>query len=108
MSVVMKNLMSRLGHENYMVQGGDWGSLIAHNMAVLFPENLLLLHTNMPAVMTPKSSLKHFLGSFYPSLFVDKDHEHLVYPLSDVFQGLLEETGYMHIQATKPDTVGEI
>ncbi|XP_077295129.1 juvenile hormone epoxide hydrolase 1-like isoform X2 [Arctopsyche grandis] len=106
MSVVMKNLMGRLGYEKYMVQGGDWGSLIAHNMAVLFPENILMLHTNMPAVMTPKSSLKHFLGSFYPSLFIDKNREHLVYPVSDVFQGLLEETGYMHIQATKPDTVG--
>lgn len=98
--------MERLGYKKYMIQGGDWGAIIVSHMATLFPDNILLLHTNMPAVMTPKSTLKLLIGSFYPPLVVSKEHESKVYPLGKKFAYLLEESGYMHIQATKPDTVG--
>lgn len=106
MAVIFKNLMERLGHKNWYAQGGDWGSIIATNMALLYPDNVKGIHLNMCGSMTPATMLKMILGSFWPSLLVDAEHEHKMYPLGKVFSFLLEESGYMHLQATKPDTVG--
>ena len=39
MAAVNNKLMHALGYEKYMVQGGDWGNIIARIMAVDFPEN---------------------------------------------------------------------
>lgn len=106
MAVIFKNLMKRLGHDKWYVQGGDWGSAIGSSMAILFPENIKGFHCNMCFVNNPGSFLKLFLGSFWPSLLVNSKNVHRMYPLSKIFAKLIEETGYMHIQATKPDTVG--
>lgn len=35
--VVMRQLMQRLGFQQFYVQGGDWGSVIATQMATLYP-----------------------------------------------------------------------
>ena len=64
----------------------------------------------MPGIVTPKGlkGLKFILGSYLPSLILDdpvKDYNK-VYPLENKFYFLMGESGYMHIQATKPDTVG--
>ena len=42
--------MERIGHEEYYVQGGDYGAAIGSVMATLFPDNILGFHTNMPMV----------------------------------------------------------
>ena len=104
-AVIFKNLMKRIGFERFYVQGGDWGALIVTNMATLYPEQVLGLHSvclsNSPIV-----HIKLLLGSLYPPLVVDKEHEHKLYPLSSFLNYLMLESGYMHLQATKPDTVG--
>lgn len=47
------------------------------------------------------------IASFYPSYFIeDARYIKWMYPFSKVFMFLLQETGYFHEQATKPDTVG--
>lgn len=47
---------------------------------------------------------RHFAGLFG---YTHKDVE-LMYPFKEkIFYSLMRESGYMHIQATKPDTVGE-
>lgn len=33
----MLKLMKRLGHEKFYVQGGDWGSVVATDMATIYP-----------------------------------------------------------------------
>lgn len=38
---IMNSLMTRLGHKKYLLQGGDWGSLIANYMATYFQDNVL-------------------------------------------------------------------
>ena len=38
---------------------------------------------------------------------MDESEARNIYPLKDTFKFFLEESGYYHIQATKPDTVGE-
>ncbi|EFA00566.1 Juvenile hormone epoxide hydrolase 1-like Protein [Tribolium castaneum] len=106
MSVVFKNFMKRIGFDKYYIQGGDWGALIVQNMATLFPEHVLGVHSNMCFVNTPLSNLKLLLGSIYPPLIVSKEMESKIYPLSAFYSNILLEMGYMHLQATKPDTVG--
>lgn len=106
MSVVFRNLMINLGYKQFLVQGGDWGSLIGSTLSTLFPENVIGYHSNMCVSMSPASSFKQFIGSFNPSLVMPAEHVAFVYPASEKLAYLIEETGYMHIQATKPDTIG--
>jgi pimeloyl-ACP methyl ester carboxylesterase len=44
-------LMQRLGYTRYLAQGGDWGNAVTEQMALLKPEGLLGIHTNMPATI---------------------------------------------------------
>lgn len=106
MAVIFGNLMKRLGYKKYYVQGGDWGSLIGSHIATLFPENVLGYHTNMCALNTPLATFKTFIASYYPSYFIDEKYVSWYYPFTPKFFDLLQESGYMHIQATKPDTIG--
>lgn len=103
--IMMRNLMLRLGYKKFYIQAGDWGSQCATNMATLFPENILGYHCNMPVSSRPISHLKLLIGSLFPSL-IDSDHPERVYPLSKFLTYLLRESGYFHIQSTKPDTIG--
>ncbi|KAF5269509.1 hypothetical protein FQA39_LY08698 [Lamprigera yunnana] len=105
-AMIMKNLMKRIGFEKFYVQGGDWGAIIATDMATFFPKNILGLHSNMCMATSLKSYLKLFLGSIYPPLVVEKKYEHKMYPLSKHFRMIMEESGYFHLQATKPDSLG--
>ncbi|CAG4955195.1 unnamed protein product [Colias eurytheme] len=84
MAVVMRNLMSRLGYKKYYVQGGDWGALITSIMSTFYPNEVLGHHTNSPFLLNPWTSMVKYCSSF---------------PLH-------AESGYMHLQSTKPDTVG--
>ena len=60
----------------------------------------------MFAVNTLGSNLKLLVANLFPSLVVEeKDYAKI--NMGYKFKFLLEETGYMHIQATKPDTVGK-
>ena len=44
-------LMRRLGYERYVAQGGDWGNAVTEQLALLTPEGLVGIHTNMPATV---------------------------------------------------------
>ncbi|GBP41382.1 Juvenile hormone epoxide hydrolase [Eumeta japonica] len=105
-AVIMKNLMERIGIEKYYIQGGDAGHVIGSIMATLFPEKVMGFHTNFVNTLAPSTWILTFLGSFWPSLVVEKELEGRMYPLSEHFSFLLEESGYSHIQASKPDTIG--
>lgn len=100
--------MNRLGYSKYFVQGGDWGSLIGSHMATLYPENVLGYHSNMCTVSSLKSMLKGTVAGFFPSLFAPSGFKDFFYPQSEKFAFLMEETGYLHLQATKPDTIGNV
>ncbi|XP_063381651.1 juvenile hormone epoxide hydrolase-like [Cydia fagiglandana] len=102
--IIMKNLMKRLGINKFYIQAGDWGSQVATHMATIYPDDVLGLHTNMPLSSMPISSVKLLLGSLAPSLL--GNHSHRIYPLKNLFRYLVRESGYFHIQSTKPDTVG--
>uniref|UniRef100_A0A8C6QPQ9 Epoxide hydrolase n=1 Tax=Nannospalax galili TaxID=1026970 RepID=A0A8C6QPQ9_NANGA len=91
---IFYKLMSRLGFQKFYIQGGDWGSLICTNMAQLVPKN----------IYTPTLLLGRRFGRFLG--YTERDIE-LLYPLKEkIFFTIMRESGYFHIQATKPDTVG--
>lgn len=46
-------LMQRLGYQEYVAQGGDWGSAVTHTLARQKPVGLKAIHTNLPIVMPP-------------------------------------------------------
>ncbi|XP_043286276.1 juvenile hormone epoxide hydrolase 2-like [Venturia canescens] len=106
MAVVLKNLMLRIGFDKFYTQGGDWGAIITAHLAALFPQHVLGVHSNMCVVLSSNVLLKTALYAIAPSLAVAKEDESLMYPLKGKLMRHVEETGYFHIQATKPDTVG--
>ncbi|CAL7939637.1 unnamed protein product [Xylocopa violacea] len=108
MSVILKNLMQRLGFKRFYVQGGDWGSFVAANMAALFPEKIIGLHLNMCTSPTPSNFFWLVIGSYFPSLIGVHENYSLFLPVSKHLTLLLQEFGYFHIQATKPDTIDNL
>ncbi len=44
---LLVELMERLGYRQFMVQGGDWGSLVGTEIARQFPQRVLGLHLNL-------------------------------------------------------------
>lgn len=46
------------------------------------------------------------IGSLIPSVIMEEHEAKHIYPLSEYFEFILEESGYFHEQATKPDTIG--
>ncbi|XP_063622120.1 juvenile hormone epoxide hydrolase-like isoform X1 [Cydia splendana] len=101
--IMMRNLMKRLGFNKFYVHAGDWGSQAATHMVTIFPDEVTGFHTNMPLSASLKSGIKILLGSLAPSL--TGDHYHRLYPLSQLLY-LVRESGYFHLMATKPDTLG--
>lgn len=67
------------------------------------------LHSNMCiAQLRFMNYIKLYVGSYFPSFVIEPNEVDIVYPMSKSFSFLLEESGYFHIQATKPDTVGKL
>ncbi|KAF2351409.1 Epoxide hydrolase N-terminal [Trinorchestia longiramus] len=107
MAQIMTKLMKRLGFSKYYVQGGDWGSAISLDIGTVFPDDLYGLHVNVLNLMTPGLLAKLLLGTVLPSgTIMEPELEQKWYPLSKFLGILAGESGYMHLQATKPDTVG--
>jgi pimeloyl-ACP methyl ester carboxylesterase len=49
-------LMKRLGYDQFVAQGGDWGAIITDIMGAQAPKELLGIHTNMPGTLPPEVS----------------------------------------------------
>ena len=100
-------MVDHLGFKNgFYMQGGDWGSLISTALTTMYPEDIIGLHLNFAIGSTPSATLKQIVGAVAPS-FISKTIGLLTEPsMKKQLSDLLEETGYFHLQATKPDTVG--
>lgn len=107
MSVVLRNLMVRLGYAQFYIQGGDWGSALGATIATLFPNNVIGYHSNMcVAFNSAVGVFKTMIAANFPSYFVDKEYKDFHFPYGEKFSNIILETGYMHLQSTKPDTIG--
>lgn len=107
---IFLKLMKRLGFEHFYAHGGDWGWLVTTNMAQLEPQTVTGLHLNFAPTSKPGLlvTLSILLGKHFPKLFgfTAMDLERLYPAMQQLLVEPLQESGYMHIQATKPDTVG--
>ncbi len=87
-------MMAGLGYDRYGAQGGDWGSAITTQLALVDAAHIVGIHLNMLLVPVPR----------------DLDREHL----TDAEQAALDararyardDSGYSKIQGTKPQTIG--
>ena len=80
-------LMADLGYERFGLQGGDFGSFIACNVADLFPDRVVGLHVNFLSVPPPK-------GEARPE------------PTEAHRRWASTGEGYAQIQRTKPQNIG--
>ena len=71
--------------------------------------NVKGMHSNMATAPfgNPIATLHLIAASCFPSIFLSEEDRKYFNPLSEVFREFIKETGYFHIQATKPDTVGK-
>ncbi|KAM9847397.1 LOW QUALITY PROTEIN: epoxide hydrolase 1 [Aulostomus maculatus] len=106
---IFLTLMERLGFSQFYLQGGDWGSLITTNMAQTKPQCVRGLHLNM--FMSRKGfkvMLSLLIGPYLPFLVgLSREDVRRLFPFFEKnVWDILKESGYFHIQATKPDTAG--
>lgn len=95
-------LMLKLGYNQYVTQGGDWGYYITRAMAILYPEHVKATHINFdygggaPTFSEyPLLALEHALTPY-----TEKEKE----GLKRTKWFMDESSGYRAIQATKPQT----
>ncbi|XP_070781903.1 epoxide hydrolase 1 [Enoplosus armatus] len=107
---IFHKLMKRMGFQQFYAHGGDWGWLVTTNMAQLEPKTVKGLHVNFapPSKAGLRMALSVMLGRRFPKLFgfTDVDVQRLFPCMDKLVVESIKESGYMHIQATKPDTVG--
>ncbi|KAF9884173.1 hypothetical protein FE257_002231 [Aspergillus nanangensis] len=100
----MHAVMITLGYNEYVVQGGDWGSMIARIMAHRYSEHTKAVHVNFLPVAPPypwKSPLV-FLQSLLTIPFSAKDKGNLAVTQHYLSQG----NAYLRQQETRPQTLG--
>ncbi|CZS87900.1 hypothetical protein WAI453_000285 [Rhynchosporium graminicola] len=98
-------LMTALGYETYMGQGGDWGSTVVRFIAALYPDNCVAIHVNM-VIAGPPSWWKQpiaFVQFIVWAIWQDKSKDGGL--LGRMMWWREEENGYMEIQGTKPQTL---
>ena len=86
-------VMSALGYERFGAQGGDWGSIVAANVADLFPDRVAGLHLNFVTVTRPDRP---------DAELTDEEQQ----ALAKLAEWLRTGAGYQQIQGTRPQTLG--
>lgn len=94
-------LMNRLGYDKFVAQGGDFGAFICNDLGRQKPKGLLGIHVNLASIVTPELGQALQSGQPLKSFSVEekKAFEQLV-------SFHLGDTGYLLIQATRPQTIG--
>lgn len=94
--------MLALGYNEYVIQGGDWGSMIGRAMARQYPSHIRAVHVNLAAV--DAGSLMRAPSAFVRWLWR--------WPGGRDFDGLRRardyvtvNNSYYRIQETRPQTV---
>jgi pimeloyl-ACP methyl ester carboxylesterase len=94
-------LMERLGYDRYVAQGGDWGNAVTEQMALLKPEGLLGIHTNMPATVPPEISKALAVGGPQPADLSAEEKK--AYEVLEDFYAT--GTGYAQEMGNRPQTL---
>lgn len=91
---LMHKLMLRLGYTNYVVQGGDWGAMIACTMAAYYPSHVKALHVNLLDAERPAFQSEPTYTDFEKRSLAQHKH--------------FDEKGFAYcmVQNSKPRTLG--
>ncbi|KAG2386129.1 hypothetical protein C9374_002575 [Naegleria lovaniensis] len=103
-------LMRELGYGKYVVQGGDWGSLIGENVARLDSTHCIGYHSNMCVTLpywqdwlqVAVDSVKKII---YGTPLIENTESFSSFLLYTV-KYFTADGGYQHIQSTRPDSLG--
>lgn len=95
-------LMTRLGYDRYVSQGGDWGAVISDAMARQAPNGLLGIHTNMPATVPPEIAKALTNGEPAPAGL--SPEEKVAYEQMNALY--TKGAGYALMMVTRPQTLG--
>lgn len=94
-------LMKRLGYPKYVAQGGDWGSNVTQELALLFPTDVLGIHSNMPGTV-PTDILNTAIAGGAAPAGLSGDELHAFEQLKD-FYG--KHLGYAVEMTNRPQTL---
>lgn len=86
-------LMSRLGYDRYVAQGGDWGAFVTTCIGSFDPEHCAAIHLNMPLVPPDPATMNDLTPTEKAGLGAMKHHR-------------AWGTGYAKQQSTRPQTLG--
>jgi pimeloyl-ACP methyl ester carboxylesterase len=100
---IWAELMKRIGYNNYVAQGGDWGSPVSSAMARLAPAGLLGIHINLPAIVPPEIAAILAAGGPAPAGLSEKERAAF-----DAFSSAAKmgNRSYAVMMGTRPQTVG--
>ncbi|KAF7530295.1 hypothetical protein PCG10_003666 [Penicillium crustosum] len=99
----LHKLMIKLGYDQYVTQGGDWGFWITRTIGLLYPEHCQASHINMVLATPPRFTDNPWLALQH-ALLPYNDREKSGRERSKWFEH--EGYGYNQIQSTKPQTIG--
>jgi pimeloyl-ACP methyl ester carboxylesterase len=95
-------LMKRLGYEQFVAQGGDWGAAVTQQLALLAPNTTVLaIHSNMPGTV-PDDILAKAIANAPPPAGLSGDELHAYRQLADFYTHHL---GYAVEMANRPQTL---
>lgn len=105
-AVIINKLMERIGIESYYIQAGDLGHIIGTYIATMYPNKVLGFHGNNIINFNINSGLVWFFSGLLPNFIIEKPFEDKTFPFSERVSVLFKEFAYLHLQATKPDSLG--
>ncbi|MCM3628404.1 epoxide hydrolase 1 [Paenibacillus glycanilyticus] len=91
-------LMTRLGYEKYVAQGGDWGAIVVDFMGVQEPKGLIGIHTNMANVIPPEVDAAIWSGNPLPSSLSEEEKKACAQVSENKFY-------YAFFMGTRPQTL---
>jgi pimeloyl-ACP methyl ester carboxylesterase len=93
-------LMTGLGYDRYVAQGGDWGAFVVDQMGLQAPEGLLAIHTNMPATVPADVDRALLAGEPPPSGLSTEERRAF-----DQLVRTFKQVDYARYMASRPQTL---
>ena len=110
-AVIFSKLMKGVHpNDKYVCQGGDYGSFVCSGLGQIDTKNILGVHLNMAVVAFPPWKVggifSWILIQLFPFLVSQGNRQRMGPSVPAVMLRLVHETGYFHVQGTKPDSIG--